>query len=320
MNRNVLMISLSLLLLLVLASSQAFARGDDDGWLGVYTQDIDKDLIEAFDLKTDHGVIIKMVVSESPAEKAGLKQGDVILAFDGVKLTDADQLADLVGDHASGDQVEIDILRKGKKETIAVELGEREDEFSGFGKKWVGTMPGSKDAFKFFYQMESSGAYMGVSLDDLNSQLGEYFGVEKGKGALITEVMKDSPAEKAGLKAGDVIVNIDGMEVEGAADVKEIVMDTEEGDKIEVSVLRDRKQMEFSVEIEESPEDYFGMGNIVPGFDEDLIFLPKTKGLFRGDFDVDMPDMEELQEEMEALQRELKKMQHELQDIKTKLE
>jgi len=91
-------------------------------------------------------------------------------------------------------------------------------------------------------------ARLGVKLDSLTDQLGGYFGVKDGDGALITEVMKDTPAEKAGLKAGDIILSVDGEKIEDAGDVREILADKE--GPVELTVLRDRKEIKIKAELE----------------------------------------------------------------------
>ncbi|UCD94124.1 MAG: PDZ domain-containing protein, partial [Candidatus Zixiibacteriota bacterium] len=291
-----------------------------DAWLGIYTQTVDDDLKEAFDLDRDYGVIIKMVVPGSPADEAGLRQSDIILRFDGRRLADSDELVRYVSRREPGDEVKIDIVRKGREKSITVALGSRDDDRDAERYILKNQIPGLNHYYKSFqmYKSSLSDSYIGVTLENLNSQLGEYFGVKGGKGALITEVTDDSPAGKAGLKAGDVIVEVDGTEVDELSDVQEAVREKEEGDKVSLKVLRNREQMEFSFEVEESPDDFFWHGT-VPDTDEDFFVLPRMKGLFRGTFDEDLPDAVEMKEWMKELEEEMEELREELRELQKKL-
>ncbi len=312
--------------MLALISMPAWATGmskmsqmpTSGGWLGVYTQTVDKDLKEAFKLEADHGVVVTDVVNDSPADEAGLKAGDIILSFDGTNLNDASQLADLVAKHEPGDKVDLKVMHKGSEKDLVATVGSKDE--SNPTKTFMGHMgnPNSITRSYMFNRSTAQDTYIGVSLESLNNQLGEYFGVKDGKGALITEVFQDSPAEKAGVKAGDVIVSIDGKEVEGPPDIRKEVGDKAKGDKLTLGILRDHKQMELSVQVEETPKDFFSMPNAMPMPDVDNFnapSVPPMKWLFKGDYDENMPDMKALQDEVKQLQDEMKQLQKELQDL-----
>ena len=318
--KSVVFSSLLAALLLVFVAAGINAGRGSDAWLGIYTQTVDDDLKEAFDLDRDYGVIIKMVVPDSPADEAGLRQSDIILRFDGRKLADSDELIEFMNQQKPGDEVTIDIVRKGQEKSITVALGSRDDDRKAERYIMKDQLPGMNFYNKSFqmYKSSWSDSYIGVTLENLNAQLGEYFGVEGGKGALITEVTEDSPASKAGLKAGDVIVEVDGTEVEELSDVRDAVRGKEEGDEISLKVLRNRDSMEFSFEVEKSPDDFFWYGT-VPDTDEDFFALPRMKGLFRGTFDEDLPDAVEMKEWMKDLEEEMKELQEELRELQDKL-
>jgi serine protease Do len=312
--------SLLAALLLIFGATGVNAGPGSDAWLGIYTQTVDDDLKEAFDLDRDYGVIIKMVVPDSPADEAGLRQSDIILRFDGRKLADSDELIEYVSQQKPGDEVTIDIVRKGQEKSITVALGSRDDDRKAERYILKDQLPGLNHYDKSFHMYKSSlsDSYIGVTLEDLNPQLGEYFGVEEGKGALITEIMEDSPAGKAGLKAGDVIVEVDGREVEELSDVRDAVRGKEEGEEISLRVLRNRDRMEFSFEVGKSPDDFFWYGT-VPDIDEDFFAFPRMKGLFRGTFDEDLPDAVEMKEWMKELEEEMKELREELRELHEKL-
>jgi membrane-associated protease RseP (regulator of RpoE activity) len=307
--------------LIVFGAVSVNAELGPEAWLGIYTQTVDNDLKEAFDLDREYGVIVKMVVPGSPADEAGLRQSDIILRFDGHKLTDSDELIRYMRRQKPGDEVTIDVVRKGEEKSVAVVLGTRDDD-RDLDKDMMKNLPPTLsyyDKSLNLYRSSLSDSYIGVTLENLNYQLGEYFGVKDGKGALITEVMDDSPATKAGLKAGDVIIEIDGTEVDEPSDVREGVREKEEGESLDLKVLRNRDEMAFSIEVESSPDDFLWHGT-VPDFDEDLFVLPRMKGLFRGTFDEDLPDAVEMKEWMKELEEEMEELREELRELRKKLE
>ncbi|PKK83604.1 MAG: hypothetical protein CVT49_07560 [candidate division Zixibacteria bacterium HGW-Zixibacteria-1] len=323
MDRKRFALVIALTVAVLTLSAAAWAGPNNDAWMGIYTQTVDPDLKEAFNLDSDHGVVVKMVVPDSPADRAGLKQGDIILMLDDQKLVDADDLVVYVQNRRPGDKVNVEVNRQGVAKTIEVQLGQR-DNYSDDRDYLFNSPNPAPHSFSRtykFYDSKYADSYIGVTLQSLNAQLGEYFGVADGKGALITEVMPDSPAGKAGLKAGDVVVAVDGGAIGDPSDVQKAVTAKNEGDKIEVKVIRDRGEKQFAFEVEKSPDTFQPFGNFwVPDNDEDMIFLPRMKGLFQGDFDQGIPDMKELQEQMKQLQEELKKMQDNMNEMQKKHE
>lgn len=329
MSRKFLLIALAVLLIIpvmVIAGKDK----QSDVWLGIYTQTVDKDLKEAFNLNVDYGVIVKSVIPDSPADEAGLKQGDIILKFAGKKVRNADELVESVSQHKAGDKIDIVLIRDGDKKTLVVELDNRDDHdsyakaYNNYNKALQWFDKNGPKSYSWQYQRDDSkysDTYIGLSLQNLNSQFGEYFGVEDGRGALITEVLAESPAEKAGLKAGDVIIEIDGNKVEGPNDVQEAVQEADEGDEIEVAVLRDKAEKTFKLEVAEAPDNFYSTPNMMkPDFDNNYLFIPRTKGLFRGNSDNDVFDAQDMQEWREGIEQELKELQEELKDLKNKLE
>ncbi len=318
MRRIILFIAMAGLISLPIWASGTPDNTASGGWLGVYTQTVDKDLKEAFRLETDHGVVVTNVVTDSPADAAGLKAGDIILSFDSDNLATAAQLADMVAKHESGDKVHLKILHKGNEKDVVATIGPRDE--SNPTKVFIGGMghPGSITKSFVFDHSSLQDTYIGVNLESLGDQLGEYFGVKDGKGALVTEVIQDSPAEKAGLKAGDVIVSIDGKDVEGPSDVRKAVGDKERGDKITLNLMRERKETDVAVQVEETPKDLYSAPQSTPMPDVDNFSVPSVppmKWLFKGDFDENMPDMKDMQENIKQLQEQMEQLQKELQNL-----
>lgn len=324
---------------MLLAFGIVWAKSSDrtyDTWLGVFTQSIDYRMAKDFDLPVKYGAIINSVVDNSPAEEAGLEEDDVIIGFNDGKITDSEDLTDMVDESKAGDEATLRIIRDGEEMLVKVTLDERKQNkrtYSSSGTKRIvikGSPHGSK-SYTWHSDSHGSHGYIGVGLTGLSRQLGDYFGVEKGDGALITSVEEDSPAEEAGLKAGDVIVKVDGDKVNDPGDVSDAVSDKEEGEQVELTLLRDRKEMTMTVEVTESETggswDFYGgdwddLHIITPGM-PNLPSLPSMKGLYLGDFDDEaLWDTEEFRDEMEELKRELKELRNEdgeMKDIRREL-
>ena len=169
------------LALVVCGPAMAKKYDSEKAWIGVYTQTIDQDLQDAFDLEGDQGVVVVDVVDDSPADEAGLRRKDIIIKFNGHDIVEGDELADYVSDMKVGDKAEIVILRNGREKVLEVEVGQRPQY----------EQPGSRSGSFFSipkiithgnsFSSDGSG-YIGVSIQDLSDQLGEYFGVEAGEG------------------------------------------------------------------------------------------------------------------------------------------
>jgi len=299
----------------------------------VYTQAVDADLADAFALPVDHGAIINEVVEDSPAEEAGLEEDDIIIAFNGSKVRDDEDLTDLVYDAEPGDQVTLTIFRDGKEQQIQAELGRRPRSLRWFDHGgWFEPprpprpprppKPPNVHTFHFDdYDWEHP--YIGVTLLDVSKRTARSMGSDS-YGVLIDDVEGDSPAAKAGLQPGDLIVAIDDEDVREAADVRDIIADKEEGDIARVTFLRERKKstVEVSVELDEDGYYYGGPRVIsLPDLPKIDIRIPELRGLHLGrSLDGFYFDSEEYQEEMKDLARELKEMKEELGDLERSLD
>lgn len=222
--------------------------------LGVMVRDL-----EAEDVKASPagGVKVAEVNADSPAAKAGLRAGDIVVEYDGERVRSARQFTRLVQETPEGRPVPLAVLRDGQRQTLTAtpearaftwnmdidgDRIRRDVERGLEGLREFRMNPPALD-FRFDGLDRMPGfrgrARLGVTLDSLTDQLAEYFGATNG-GALVTSVEKDSPAEKAGLKAGDVITSIDGDAVRDAGDVSEEIAGTDEGE-VAIGYLRDRK-------------------------------------------------------------------------------
>jgi serine protease Do len=175
------------------------------GYLGVMIQPVTQDLAKAFDLKDASGALVGQVTEGSPAEKGGLKEGDVVTEFNGKKVTDSRQFRLMVAQTPPNTEVKLEVIRDGKTRNVTVKLGELPKE----GLARAGGM-----------QRGSSGDVLdGVTVDEITAQTRRQFNLPGNlNGALVTQVDPTSPAAAAGLRPGDVIVEINRRPVTNADD------------------------------------------------------------------------------------------------------
>jgi S1-C subfamily serine protease len=300
----------ALVIVFVVAFFTVPAEAAKRPWIGVYMQDVSRDLAEAFDLKSSKGVLVSSIEKNSPAEEAGLKARDVILEFDSKEVLDTEDMIDLVRESTIGEQIPVVINREGSEIALNIEIGERREPSFRSESNW------GPDAFAFLDSYRRVG--IGVSMQSLSGDLGEYFAVPDGEGALITEVMEDSPAEKAGLKVGDVIVGINGETVEGPGDVSSIMRGKDRGEEVELSIIRDRSSEKIALEVDEietygwDPQQSAPMPNVqVPNFNWDQFH--------NWNYRIPDIDTDRMQERMEKLQQNLEKMQLRLEELEQKV-
>jgi serine protease Do len=175
------------------------------GFLGVYIQDLTPELAQSFGLKEPRGVLISEVVPSGAAEKAGLKKGDVVLQFNGEEIKNAFEFRKMVGNTPVGKTVDVVVLREGKRMTVPVtpeELSEEE----------VAVAPTPEEEVNKW----------GIKVQDVSPELVNRLGIpENAEGVLITEVEPGTPAENAGLRQGDVIVEVERHAVKNMRDYRE---------------------------------------------------------------------------------------------------
>jgi serine protease Do len=191
------------------------------GWLGIMIQDITPKLAKSFGLKSDKGVLVSEVVKGSPADKAGLLSGDVILRFDGKEIENAHKLSQLAAATAPNTQVKIDLLRKGKEETISLK---------------VGTMP-TEGGQQMVSPKEQSD--WGMTVQELTPQLAKQLGLESGKtGVVISNIKEGSPAAEAGLRPGDLITEVNRTAIKNLNDYQKALQKVKKGENLLLLIKR----------------------------------------------------------------------------------
>ncbi|HET9795881.1 MAG TPA: Do family serine endopeptidase [Thermoanaerobaculia bacterium] len=198
------------------------------GFLGVNIRNIDEDNMRAFGLTTLNGALVESVESDSPAEKAGVLHGDVIVRVDDREVKDTQDLIGYVSAKAPGSKVRLTLLREGKSRTVTVDLGERHGE----------TAENSAAPDK---EKDGSREKIGLSVQDLTGQARQYYRIDPAvTGVLVTGVSEVSAAADAGLAEGDVITEVNGRKVGTAAELSKIVRDAKKGDYLRFYVRRFR--------------------------------------------------------------------------------
>jgi serine protease Do len=226
------------------------------GYLGVGIQEITAERAKALKLRDEAGVEITSVIHDSPAERAGLKSGDVVVAYSGEKIQGREQFSRMVRETPIGREVKLDIIRNGAAQTIAAKVGVprsfcpvpgvciTNDGVQRFNRQQM-PMPDMPmpDVPRVFEGMHSP--MLGIEAEVIEGQLAQYFGVPDG-GVLVRSVLRNSPAEKAGIKAGDVILRIDESKVTSAADISARLR-AAQGKSVQLAVMRERKEVTVAV-------------------------------------------------------------------------
>ena len=213
------------------------------GWLGVGVEEMTPSMREEMKLGNRSGLLIVSVVPGSPAEDAGLQEDDVLIKYAGKNVDKADDFITLVRDTEPNSPVKITIVREGAEKEIEITVGKkRSANFHYFGT-------GDESNFLFF----SDKPKLGVQVQELNKDLAQYFnGVEKG--ALVLKVVEESPAQKAGLKAGDIISKIDNETVENPEDLMDVLGYYEAEETVNLEYMRKGSAAKTEVKLEKGDE------------------------------------------------------------------
>jgi serine protease Do len=191
------------------------------GYLGVNIQTITPDLAEALGVEETAGALVADVVADSPAAKSGIERGDIIINFDGKSIKDSRDLSARVAGTPVGEKVQLTVLRDGDEKELSVTVAKlAADE----------TLIGSS---------ESEKGKWGLKLHDLNSQIEEQFGFKAEQGVAVVGIEPDSAAAEAGIRQGDVIVEVNRKPVASVDDVKQQISQAKDKDRLLLLVQRD---------------------------------------------------------------------------------
>lgn len=311
----------AVLVALVASGSFAGPGKKNHGYLGVYMQQITSDLREGLDLKkSDKGVLISGVEDDSPADEAGLEDGDVIVEFDGKSVTSPDELRDLVADTEPGSKVEVVVIRDGDRKTFDIVVGERPEGFGTFLWKGDDDDSGSYhwNVFRGDHHGIASlftGARLGVEATELNEGLAPYFKTKPGEGVLVLDVEDESVASKAGVKAGDVIQKVDDDSIESVNDLRKSVRDFDEGDEFQLTVLRDGRTEKLKATMDEPKMSFLWSGDAPH---RKLLDRETMKNLREYRVQVDKGVDKDVDKALDELRGEIKDLKKEIKELKKK--
>ena len=218
-------------------------------FIGIMVQEIDSERAKALKLAEEAGVEVTRVEPDSPAEHAGLKVGDAIVEYNGQRVEGMEQFSRLVHETPAGREVKLDIFRNGAPQVVTAKVGTRRPvPFAAL------QAPPAMERFELHMpdiprsSMSWRSSILGIECESLDGQLAQYFGVKEG--VLVRSVTKGSSADKAGIKAGDVITKIDDAKVATPSDISSRIRSLR-GKPVPMVLMRDRKEMTLSVSVDD---------------------------------------------------------------------
>jgi len=239
------------------------------------------------------GVVVHDVAPDSPAARAGLKAGDVIFKADGKEVKNFDALAEHVKNHKPGDKLTLHVRRDGKEQTLTVTVGEDKQA------RRLPPLPRESTA-------ERRGAFLGVHTQELTKDLKDRLGLSADKGALVTDVLPDSPAAKAGLKQDDVITGVNDKAVSGPKDLRDAIHKMDAGKEVTVKAMRGKEKVELKAKLQEAPAGQTAMWREFPDMERWMERVPREVPFaFARPADSRVQELEKRVQELEKTVRDL---------------
>jgi len=226
-------------------------------YLGIDTQDVTPQRMAPLKLKEERGVEVLTVDQDAPAGKAGLKEHDVILEFNGSKVEGVEHLRRMIHEIPPGRTATVAVSRDGKPMLFKVQLADKGQAMRMSGSRKIMIPRPVIPEFDFpavDVMVQTSGSRSGAVVENLTPQLGDFFGARNGEGVLVRSIEKGSAAEAAGLKAGDVIVRVENERITDRGDWKTALRNHRRG-KVSVGIIRDKKEQTISITMPEAKDD-----------------------------------------------------------------
>lgn len=284
-------------------SSEDFGSGGS--YLGVDTRDITPDRVSTLKLKNESGVEVTMVDQDAPAGKAGIKEHDVILTINGNKVESVEQLRRMIHEIPAGRVIDIGLSRNGQPVKLQAQLAERHTsramKFSMPAMPSISAMPNMSDFdVPVSVVVVHSSMRSGLMVENLTPQLGDYFGAKNGQGVLVRSVEKGSRAEKAGFRAGDVIVRVGKDPVHDSGDFNHALRSQRSNGSVAVGIIRDKKEQSITLSLPPRKES----GELFP---EESFDIPDVQIDARVELSDIKTEMARLQPQIELAIRESRK-------------
>lgn len=252
-------------------ASEVTLQRSGSSYLGISVADINPDRAKALNLKEDRGAEVKTVEDDSPAAKAGVKVGDVVLEYNSTPVEGTEELERLVHETPAGRQVKLVVWRNGASQTLTAMVGARkatiiqtpQGTFTLPNMPPMPAIPGVPPVEIPRFQMAWQNPMLGIEGESLgeHEQLAAYFGVKDG--VLVKWVGKNTPAEKAGIKAGDVIVKVDGAGVTNTREITSQLRGARSRKNVSVTLVRDKKELSITVNLDDQVGSAFPVGGAV---------------------------------------------------------
>ncbi len=318
-----------------------WSNGSDEGggssYLGVDIADVSAERLGELKLKEEHGAEVTMVDQDAPAGKAGLHEHDVIVSLNGAAVESAAQLRRMIKETPPGRVVTLGISRDGQSMTIKAQLADRHKSMA-----WEPKMPVMPEMPKMPSMPDfdvpvsvvivHSSLRSGLMVENITQQLGEFFGVKDGKGVLVRSVEKGSRGEKAGFRAGDVVVKVNNQPVHDTSDFTHALRSSS-GGSAAVTVMREKREQNLTLTLPEKKDS----GSLLEeSFDLDAFTAETEQAINRAGDEVarlapaitekvqqalcskDM-HMRDIDKRAQDLQRKMRDRQHKLQERQQKL-
>ena len=287
------MAAAAVLLALPAAFARPYSGGNSGAYLGVHINDITPDQAASLKLNDYNGVIVMSIDHDGPACKAGIRNNDIITSVNGTKIANMQQMVDVMQNLSAGSVATLGIVRDGRAQNVKVTLGNR----TALTTPHPYPVPNNSEAKAFMPPMPPvafpadadvplvtpASARRGIVVEALTAQLAEYFGVPAGQGVLVRNVQRGSLGATAGLKAGDVIVKIDGQPIRDLADWRNSMHTNSL--KTTFSIIREKREQTVDM--------------VLPG--------PAGELRLGQDWDYFGHDMDALNQEMERLRPEIQR-------------
>jgi C-terminal processing protease CtpA/Prc len=237
------------------------------GWLGVGVSEISSSKAKELKLPAERGALLGKVMPDSPAAKAGLKQDDVVTEINGQRIEGTAQFRRMIHEIPAGRTAQLTVWRDGRSQAISVTIGKSDPRGSmamsmampgsfAFTLPEVRELPDTAELgdVQDFALFRSAQPRLGIDAENLEGDFGNYFGAPDGEGVLVRSVFENTPAAKAGLKAGDVITAVNGDRIRSISELREKLIADKETKSLKLGLLRNKAELSVNVEVPAAPK------------------------------------------------------------------